>query len=183
MLFFTMSNFKNASTYKWRRVVQLRKLFYSGISKLVLLLPSSFHILCTILFTVYFYTIFSMFLFLFHWSHLKAGAIPSSDSYLFRKRSTIGQLNVQAATAKNEQQYTLSNRLCIAFQKFYSFLWNVLHWKMIVVEFIFWQNYRLGACNITKSCALAFSKDCTRICNLSIYFDILATSISQNTFQ
>ena len=150
MLFFTISNFKSASTYKWRRVVLLRKLFYSEISKLVLLLPSSFHILYTILFTVYFYTILSMFLFLFHWSHLKAGAVPSSDSYLFRKRSTISQLNVQAATAKNEQQYTLSNRLCIAFQNFYSFFWNVLNWKMLVVEFIFWQNCRLRDCNVTK---------------------------------
>ena len=44
---------------------------------------------------------------------------PFSDSSLFRKRSIIGQLNVQA---ESEEQYTLSNIIYIAFQNCYSFL-------------------------------------------------------------
>ena len=64
--------------------------------------------------------------FLFHWSHLTVGAVPSSVSFLFRKSSTIGQLNVQFATAENEEQYTLSNILYITFQNCYSFLWSFL---------------------------------------------------------
>ena len=36
------------------------------------------------------------------------GAVPSSDSSLFGKSSTIGQLKVQVAAAKNEEQHTLS---------------------------------------------------------------------------
>ena len=36
------------------------------------------------------------------------GAVPSSDSSLFRKSSTIGQLKVQVAASKNEEQHTLS---------------------------------------------------------------------------
>ena len=47
----------------------------------------------------------SIFPFLFYWSHLKVGAVPSKDSPLFRKSLTIGQLNVQSATAENEEQY------------------------------------------------------------------------------
>ena len=63
---------------------------------------------------------------LFYWSHLTVGTVPSSDSSLFRKSSTIGQLNVHAAAAENEEQYTLSNILYIAFQNSYSFLWCFL---------------------------------------------------------
>ena len=124
MLFFTISNFKSASTYKWRRVVLSRKPDYSGISKLILLFPYSFHILCIILSSVYFHTILSIFLFLFYWSHLKVSAAPSSDSPLFRKRSILGQLNAQVATTENEEQYTLSNIPNIAFQNCYSFIWS-----------------------------------------------------------
>ena len=45
----------------------------------------------------------------------------SSNSSLFRKRSIIGQLNVPAATAENEEQYTFSNIIYIGFQNSYSF--------------------------------------------------------------
>ena len=41
---------------------------------------------------------------------------------LFRKRSIMGQLNVQAVTAENQEQYTLSNIMYIAFQNSYYFL-------------------------------------------------------------
>ena len=44
------------------------------------------------------------------------------DSSLFRKRSIMGQLNVHAAAAENEEQHTLSNIIYIAFQNSYSFL-------------------------------------------------------------
>ena len=44
-------------------------------------------------------------------SYLKEGAIPSSDSSLFQKTSTIGHLNVQVAASKNEERYILSNIL------------------------------------------------------------------------
>ena len=67
------------------------------------------------IYTVYFHTLLSMLLFLFYWSQLKAGAVHSSDSSLFRKMSIIGQLQVQAVTAENEKQYTLSNIIYIAF--------------------------------------------------------------------
>ena len=54
--------------------------------------------------------------FLFSWSHLKAGTVYSSNSSLFHKRSIIGQLNEPAATAANEEQYTLSDIIYFGFQ-------------------------------------------------------------------
>ena len=60
--------------------------------------------------------------FSFFCSYLKAGAVHSNDSSLFRKMSIIGQLQVQTATAENEKQYALSNIIYIAFQNSYSFL-------------------------------------------------------------
>ena len=92
ILCFTISNLKSARTHKWRRVVLSLKSFYSGIDKLILQFPYSFHILCTTLSTVCFYAVLSMFPFLFYWLHLKVGTVPSNDSCLFRKRSTSGQL-------------------------------------------------------------------------------------------
>ena len=67
------------------------------------------------LYTVYFHTLSPMLSFLFYWSQLKAGAVHSSDSSLFRKMLIIGQLQAHAATAENEEQYTLSNIIYIAF--------------------------------------------------------------------
>ena len=40
---------------------------------------------------------------------VKTGTAHSSNSSLFCKSSIIGQLNVPAATAENEEQYTLSD--------------------------------------------------------------------------
>ena len=69
-----------------------------------------------------FHAVLSMFLFLYYWSHLKADAFHLSDSSLFRKKSIIGQLNVQAATAENQEKYIfLSNIMYIAFQNSCSF--------------------------------------------------------------
>ena len=109
MLFFTTSNLKSAKTFKSRRVLLSRKTGFSGISKLILRFPYAFDLLCTIFSIVNFQTVLPMFVFLFYWSHLKAGAVHLSDSSLFRKRSIVGQLNVQAAATENQEQYTLSN--------------------------------------------------------------------------
>ena len=113
-------------SYKLERVLLSRKTVYSGISKFILQFPNFFHILCTIFSIVNFNTVLSMFPFLFHWLHIKVGAVHSSDWSLFRKRSIIDLLNIQAATAENEEQYTLSNIVYIAFQNSHSFLWNFL---------------------------------------------------------
>ena len=80
----------------------------------------SFCIPCIILFNVYFNTALSMFPF-FYCLHLKTGAFQSGISSWFRKRSTIGQLNVHAAKAENEEQYTLNNIIYIAFQNCFFF--------------------------------------------------------------
>ena len=111
ILFSTISNNKSARTYKWRRVVLSCKPLYSGISKHIFQFPYSFHISYAMLSTVYFHTVLSIFSFLFYWLHLKIVAFPSSNSSLFRKISTIGQLNVQVAAAKNEERCILSNIL------------------------------------------------------------------------
>ena len=65
MLLCTISNLKSARTYKWRRVVLSRKPVCSGISKLIFSFPYSFHILCSILSTVYFHTVLPKFPFPF----------------------------------------------------------------------------------------------------------------------
>ena len=54
---------------------------------------------------MYFHNVLSVFIFHFYWLHLKEGAVKSSISSLFYIRSAIGQLNVQAATAENEEYF------------------------------------------------------------------------------
>ena len=115
---------------------------YSGISKLILWFPYSFHILCNILFTVCFHTVLSMFPFLFYWSHFKVSTAPSSDSSLFRKKSAIGQLNVQVATAEDEKRtiHCISNLLLfpLKFSLKEVFLKSRhINWKMLVIKPIF----------------------------------------------
>ena len=120
-----MSNLKSARMYKWRRVVpSLNSLFWNQQAHIVISI--SFHIPYTILSTLYFHIVLSTFPFLFYWWHLKVSVFPSSHSSLFRKSLTIGQSNVQAATAENEERYTLSSILNTAFQNFYSFLSSFL---------------------------------------------------------
>ena len=74
---------------------------------------ASFHILCTILSIVNFYSVLSMFPFLFFLSHLKPGTVHSSNSSLFPKKSVTGQSQVPAATAGKEEQYNSSNIIYI----------------------------------------------------------------------
>ena len=70
---------------------------------------------CTMhyIFNVYFYTILSMRPFPFNRSQSKAGIVNQMNHPCFRKRSAIGQLNIQVTTA--EKLYTLSNILYIKF--------------------------------------------------------------------
>ena len=77
-----------------------------------------YHVLCFPVCNFFLY--FPYFPFFF--TDVKVGAVPSSDSSLFQKGMTISQLNVQVSTAANEERYTLSNILYIAFHNCYSFL-------------------------------------------------------------
>ena len=51
------------------------KSLYFGISKRILYFPYYFHVPCTVLFTVYFYTAISTFRFLCYWSHSNANTV------------------------------------------------------------------------------------------------------------
>ena len=73
-----------------------------------------FHVPCTILFTVHFHAVISMFHFLCYWSHSKA--INSSLFLLKIYHRSVNQSNVQAVTVENEEEYTLSNIIYIKFQ-------------------------------------------------------------------
>ena len=42
----------------------------------------------------------------------------------------MGQLNVLAATAENEEQHTLRNKIYIAFENFYSFFLSFLRSRL-----------------------------------------------------
>ena len=59
--------------------------------------------------------------------HLSQSQVSLLEGKMFhfkvlRKRSTMIQLNVLAATAENEEQQTLRKKIYIAFQNFYPFL-------------------------------------------------------------
>ena len=150
--YFTISNLKRAKTCKSRRVFVSSKTVCSGISKFLLQFQCFFRILCNIRCTFHFY-----------WSHLKADTVHSSNSSLFRKRSIIGQLNVPAGTAENQEHYTMSKTIYIGFQNSYSFLevffdkqlflknrqinWKILikhsykHFQRILLGFVIFQNF------------------------------------------
>ena len=53
--------------------------------------------------------IFSMLPFLFYRLHWETGEVNKMIHSCFRKKSTIQQVKVEAATAENEEQYILSN--------------------------------------------------------------------------
>ena len=61
-------------------------------------------------------TILSLFLFLFYQLHSKSGAVNQTIHPCFYKRLTIGQLLLETATTKNEEQNNLSNKMYIVFQ-------------------------------------------------------------------
>ena len=108
-----------------------------------------------------------MFPFLFYWSQLKVFTVHSRNSSLFCERSIIGQLNISAATAEIEEQYTYGNIIYIGFQNSYSFFevffdnqlflkGRQINLKILVVEFIFWQSCRSRSCNFTKKAILTY---------------------------
>ena len=137
ILVFTIKNLKSAETYKSRQVLLSLKQFIlasaNSYCKFHIFLiynvlyfslwTSTPYFLC---FPFFFIDRLSMFSFPFCWSHLKAETAHLVNSSLFRKRSIIGQLNVTAETADNEEQYTLSKIIYIEFQDSYSFLWSFL---------------------------------------------------------
>ena len=58
---------------------------------------------------MYFYAILLTFLFLFNRTQSKAGPANQMIDPCFRKRSLVGQLNVQAATTEEEKCYSLNS--------------------------------------------------------------------------
>ena len=87
-----------------------------AISKLMLSFSYFFHAPCTILFNVYFYTVRSIFPFLLINHNLKQVLLTKWVIFYFRRRSIIGQLNVQPTTAKKDRNYKFSNGIYIKLQ-------------------------------------------------------------------
>ena len=101
-LFFAIWNFKDTRTHKCGWVVLFRTSVYFTISKITLQFSYSFHVPWTILSNVFFHTSLFLFPFLFNQSQLKTDAVHQMIHPCSLKKSTIGQLNVQAATAVKE---------------------------------------------------------------------------------
>ena len=122
---FYKSNLKSAKTYKSPRVLPSRKTVYSGISKLIMQCPYSFHMLCNIIFNLNFHIVLFMFPFPFCRSDLKVCTVHSSNSSLFCKRSIIGQLNIPADQLKMKSNtptvtyYTLDFKILTVFEVFF----------------------------------------------------------------
>ena len=126
MLCFTISNLKSTRTHKgWRVELSCKPLT-------ILESTNSYRNSIFFSYTMY-YTFHCVLLHCI--SHVSLSFLlialesmyyPSSISFLFRKRSTIGHLNVQFATVENEEQYILSIILYITFQNCFSFLWSFL---------------------------------------------------------
>ena len=85
---------------------------YFAINKLALSFSYSFHVPYTVLSNVYFYTVRYMFFLLFHGSQSEAGIVNQISHLSFHRKPTVGQLNVQTATAEKEKLiYLVSNKL------------------------------------------------------------------------
>ena len=95
-----ISNLKSTVMYKCGRVALSRTSDYFAISKLTLSFSYYFHVRCT---KIYFCTVCSIFSFLFNRSQLNAGVVNQMSRLCFCRRSTIGQFNVQTATAEKEK--------------------------------------------------------------------------------
>ena len=125
MLFFIISHLKSARKNKSWRVVLSPKPVYSSISKLICNFYNLviYHVLyfppCTSTLQ------FPCFPFFYNGRTWKQ-VLLLLCFVLFRKRSNIAQLIVQAATAGNEEQFTLSNIIYITFQNCYFFFWSPL---------------------------------------------------------
>ena len=75
-------------------------------------------------------TVLSIFLLFFFIDHTWEQVMPVQAIHPW---SIMGQLNVQAATAENEELYTLSNIIYIVFQNSYSFPWT-FPWEAVVFK-------------------------------------------------
>ena len=73
----------------------------------------------TMISNVYFYTTCSMFSFFFNQSQSKAGVVNQMSHLCFRRKSAIGQLNVQTATTGKEKLYAWSTICSMLFLKNY----------------------------------------------------------------
>ena len=124
-IFLTIRNRKSVITHKCARLVLSLTSVYFAFSKVTLSFSYSFHVPCTILFKVYFYTVRSMFPFLFNQSQSEVGVVNQKGKLCFRRRSTIGQLNLQSATTKKEKLYTLSKITHIKFWRCSSSVWDL----------------------------------------------------------
>ena len=108
LLSFLIWNLRSAVTSEYGRVVPSRKSVYFRIRKLILYFPNSFHVPCTVLFTVYFHAVLSMFCFLRYSLHSKTNAANQTIQLGFYWTPLVTQSNVPAVTAENEEQYILS---------------------------------------------------------------------------
>ena len=121
--------------------------------------------LSTVLFSLYFHTVISMFSFLCYWSHSKAYAVNEIIQLCFYERSTIdSQSNVQAGAAENEEQYAMSKIIYIKLQK---------------CCFLSLRSILKGGAPKMYTNQLKVSKIFSQICSyLWEFFEILRTSVS-----
>ena len=116
MSYFTIWNIQSAVTCESGRTTS-SKLVCFGISKRILYFPCCFNVPATVLFIVYLRTVISMFRFFCYLWHSKAKAVNQAIQLFFIKDlPSVTQSNVQAVTAENEEQHTLSNIIYIKFQ-------------------------------------------------------------------
>ena len=137
-----MWNLKSTIRYKFRRVVLTRKSVYFSISNLTQPFSYFFHVPCTILSSVYFYLVRTMFPFPFNRSQSKTGVANQISRVCFRRRSTIGQVNVQTTTAEKKKNIPLSNIIYIKIWSCsFSGLEVFLKCSKILVKFVTWSNF------------------------------------------
>ena len=91
MLSFTIWNVKITVTCECGRVVPCRKLVYFLISKLILYFPYCFHLPCTVLFTLYFHTVLSMFHFLYYLTRKQTLLIRRFNFVFIEDRPSVNQ--------------------------------------------------------------------------------------------
>ena len=91
MLSFTIWNVKITVTCECGRVVPCRKLVYFLISKLILYFPYCFHLPCTVLFTLYFHTVLSMFHFLYYLTRKQTLLIKRFNFVFIEDRPSVNQ--------------------------------------------------------------------------------------------
>ena len=109
LLSYKIHYIKNAMMCECGWAVLSHKSVNFGINKPVLYFPYCFYVLCTVLSTVYFHTVHSMFHFLCYWLHLIANAVNQKAQLCFYQRSTMVHPNIQTVAAEREEQHTLSN--------------------------------------------------------------------------